>query len=167
MANVPVLNILIVDTHDVYTIGVADVSFYPPGFNIINPTIEITPPSFNKVTLGLSAKNLTILDSGSLGLDGAILPDGVWKFSFTVSPASKYRVNKHYLRTDNIQREWGNAFLSIDHSPYNSKDAVKRAVLDQIWALIQGAIADANLDNCDEAMNKYRMANEMLMNFKK
>jgi hypothetical protein len=177
MSNNLRLDILVLDTHNPKTLGIGDISFYPQGLPIINPSIQITPPSFNRITLPYTAKNLTIYDSNILGItcgdssidcDSIDLPDGIWQIKYTITPATERYVSKSFLRTEKIQQEWGEAFLSTDINKGSSKSKeLKKAELDDAWALIQGAVADANNGNDVEAMNKYRLASSMLKVFNK
>lgn len=171
------LNLLIIDTHNPKTLGIGDISFYPQGVSVINPSIQITPPTFKRVTIPFAYKNLTIYDSSSLEItcadstidcDNIDLPDGIWKIKYTITPADTYFIDKSFLRTEKIQQTWAEAFLSTDIENGNSKlKELRKAELDDAWALIQGAVADANTGNDLEAMNKYRLADRMLKVFNK
>lgn len=164
------LNILPIDTHDVRTLGLADISFYPQSVAIVNPTIQITPPGYNKLTIAFTAKNVTIYNSTILEIscDDEImidLPDGIWKVKYTITPADTYFVEKSFLRTEKIQQLWGDAFLCLNASCSDHAKKLMQEELEDIWFLIQGAIADANQCNDMEAMNKYRLAMSMLNSF--
>lgn len=169
------LDLLILDTHNTKTLGVGDISFYPQGIQIVNPSIQITPPSYPKVTLAYAAKNLTIYNSNTLGITCSDeecamvdLPDGVWKIKYTITPANERLVEKSFLRTEKIQQQWGIAFLSSEIKGCDTRiNQQQKDELDTIWDLIQGAIASANQCNDISAMNKYRLAESFLKKFTK
>jgi len=172
--NIVNLDILPIDTHDVYTLGLADISHYAQGITIVDPTLQIWPPGYDKVTIPFTAKNVTIYNSNLLGLSCADedcglvpLPDGIWKIKYSISPHFQYVVDKTFIRTVKIEQIWGEAFLSVDLFCNSRVDAKSKAELDEVWFLIQGAIAEANRCNDSEAMNKYRLAMSMLKVFKK
>lgn len=170
-----ILDILILDTHDVKTLGIGDISTYPIGVTIVNPSIQITPPSALKVTLPFTAKNLTIYNSNTLGItcsetdcDSIDLPDGIYQIKYTITPADTRFVEKSFLRTEQIQRDLGIAFLSTGINQCGGKAGkIKKEQLDDIMNLIQGAIADSNNCNAISAMNKYVLASSLLQNFNK
>lgn len=168
------LDILPLDTHNVQTLGLADISYYPMGLGIVSPSIEITPPSYTKVTLPFAHKSVTIYNSNILGLtctdddcDLIDLPDGVWKIKYTIAPAYENFVEKTFMRTEKIQQLWGEAFLGADLFCKQRPPERVKEELDDIWYLIQGAIADANECNDKAAMDKYRLALQMLKHFSK
>lgn len=165
------LEILPLDTHNVQTLGLADISFYPQGLGVVSPTIQITPPSYNQVTIPFAYKTVTIYNSNILGLtctdedcDLIDLPDGIWKLKYSIAPAYQNFVERTFMRTEKIQQLWGNALLSLSLDCV--KDNGKQDLMDA-WFLIQGAIADANECNEVEAMNKYRLAMSIIQVFNK
>lgn len=167
------LDILPLDTHNVQTLGLADISYYPQGLGVVSPTIEIFPPTYNKVVQPFAYRSVTIYNSNILGLtctdedcDLIDLPDGVWKVKYSIAPAYENFVEKTFMRTEKIQQLWGEAFLSVDLFCKQRPPEALKAELDDIWYLIQGAIADANECNEIAAMNKYRLAMSMLKAFK-
>jgi len=169
----PTADILLLDTHNLKTMAVGDISIYPPSFNPINPTLEVTPPGFTKVILIVSSKALTTFNSNDVRLtecitaDGLVpLPDGIWEIKYSFSPAHINFVVKRFLRTDNLQTAFFNAFMTTDLSECDNdiKKSDKEA-LDEVWFLIQEAIAAANMCNDARAMNIYRLAQKKLTNF--
>jgi len=68
MSNTPKPNIIVLDSHDLKTMVVGDISYYPTGFTIVNPTLEVTAPGFAKTTMTVSSKNITVLTSYDLNL---------------------------------------------------------------------------------------------------
>lgn len=161
----PNLDLLVVDTHSQYTLGLADISSYSEGFSIINPTIEIEPPGFNRVVQPFSSKSISLYTSDILGLtcgEGiSPLNDGVWQVKYSISPAHEYFVEKSFLRTELIQIKFAKAFIQAD-TYKKEKDTI-----DYIWALIQGAIASSNKCDNKGAMQKYNLADTILTNYLK
>lgn len=175
MANIPVLDITTLDTHNTKIIGMVDLSTYPNNFQIINPTIQITPPAFPRVSLIMSIRNLNVFNSNMLGItcnvpecNLAEIPDGLWKFNYSISPSNTYFVEKSFMRTELIEVALDKAFLRTSliqcDQDIKSQDL---AIIDQIRSYIQGAIADGNNCNFISAMDKYRQAERMLKNFVK
>lgn len=170
------LDINIVKTHNIRTIGIADTSVYAT--SIINgPVIEITPPGFKKVALDFTVKSVNIFNSNSLKITNACseqdlspLPDGIWKIKYSITPALDNYVEKSFMRTDYIRCMYDRAFLGIDMSNCVgcTSDLIhtKKNELQEIRLLIDGAVASAN--DCDEdgAMYKYRKAMDKLKRIK-
>jgi hypothetical protein len=169
----PVADIIILDTHNLKTIGVGDISYYPSSFTILNPTLEITPPEFPKVNIVVTAKGFTLLNSNDLQIscvtqdcDVVALPDGIWKIKYTFTPADTYKVEKTWLRADNLMSDFEKAFLSLDLSDCAAEVKTDdKNKLDNIWYFIQAAIAMANRGNLSRAMNTYRIASRQLSNY--
>lgn len=169
----PTADILLLDTHNLKTMAIGDISFYPPSFSIINPTLEVIPPGFTKVNLMVSSKSITTFNSNDVRLtecttaDGLVpLPDGIWDLKYSFSPANVNFVVKRFLRTDNLQNAFFNAFMKTDLSECDNDIRIKdKEALEEIWFLIQEAIAAANMCNDTRAMNIYRLAQKKLTNF--
>ena len=63
------LDILVVPTYNTYTLGIADASIYPNNPPAVSaPTIEITVPGFDVVSLPFLVNDFNIFNSLSLGL---------------------------------------------------------------------------------------------------
>lgn len=173
--NVPELSLFFPDTHSPFLLGIGDNSFYPNGFNIINPTLEITPPTYPKSIISPQTQGFTVINSNDLGLtcDATCskmiaLPDGVWEVTYTIAPANTYKVTKKFLRVSNLLRRFELAFLNSDIMECNSNiKSQDMETIDEIDAFIQGAIATANDCNYIKAMELYREADKMLKNFLK
>lgn len=167
------LDFTVVDTHNVLTLGVADLSFYPPNFQIITPTYEITPPSFMKATVAFTPGSLNIFNSNTLNItcvdDVSLLvdlPDGIWSIRQSIAPPIKYNIYRTFIRTTLLERKFGNAFLKLDLNPCDQNRRTEgMKVLDEIFFFIQAAIAAANQCNNLLAMDLYRTADTMLDNF--
>lgn len=169
----PILDFTVVDTHNPISIAIADTSFYPSNFNIVNPTIEITPPGFNTMLVNYSPNTITTFNSNTLGLTCVTdislltnLPDGIWNVRLTISPPLQWRVERTFIRTETIQQKLGEAFLKVDLTQCNiNTQRENMKVIDEISFFIEAAIAAANQCNNILAMNLYRTADTMLNNF--
>jgi hypothetical protein len=169
----PILDFTIVDTHNVLTIAIADISFYPSNFSVTNPTYEVTAPSFSKATVTYNVGEVLFLNSNTLNItcvsDASLLaplPDGIWKIKQSIAPAIDFNTEKSFLRTTQIEQKFGKAFLKTDLIECNQDVRIEQMkVLDEIYFYIQAAIAAANQCNYILAMKLYGYANTMLDNF--
>lgn len=169
----PKLNLLFPETHDAKSLLIADISKYPVPYSIVNPTIEITVPSFNPVTLSFTAQGFTVYDSMSLEItcsdldcETIPLPDGIYYVKYSITPAYRYFVNKSFLRVNNLQEKFDKVYLKLDFMQCDQ--AIKEEdmeVLDTIETYINGAIAAAN--NCLDvlAMKLYGKASQAIDDF--
>lgn len=169
----PILDFVVVDTHNLLTLGIADSSFYPTGFTVLNPTYEITPPSFPKATVVYTTGQLTIFNSNTLNIscvdDVSLLidlPDGIWTVKQSITPPITYNLERTFIRTTKLEQKFGTAFLKTDLVQCNQDVKIEHMkVLDEVWFYIQAAIAAANQCNNLLAMQLYKLANTMLDNF--
>ncbi len=168
----PKLDIFFPDTHNILTLAVADISFYPRNYNITNPTIEVTPPSFPTVTLPFSANTINILNSNILGITCSDesqfteLPDGYWTFKYSIAPPQTYNVTKSFFRSAQIERRFSQAFMTLNLTQCDEtvkEQEMKK--LDQINYWIQTAIAAGNDCNPVLALQNYRIADRLLCEF--
>lgn len=167
MANV--LDILVIDTHNVLTLGIADASVYDSVPT--SPTIEITVPGFDVISLPFVPEDFNLFNSTILGLSAVgdpmqPLPDGIYYLKYSIAPALTNYVEKTIMRVEQIQEKFDNAFMKLDMMQCDL--AIKqqsKVELNSIYYFIQGSIAAAN--NCAiETSNKlYMQANKMLDNF--
>jgi len=169
----PTLDLIYIDTHNITTLGIVDISQYPSGFTVISPTLEITPPGFNKIAVPFVAYSLQIYNSHTLGIttgscDPIALPDGIYTIRFTMYPAHINYVNKSFLRVEKLLEKFDKIYVKLDimQCDLTIKSREKKQ-LDLIWEYINGAIASAN--NCaeKEAMELYDRANAALDKFEK
>lgn len=170
----PILDILLLDTHNLGTLGVADVSQYPTGFTITSPSLEIIPPSFPVSTKSFTPNSLNIFNADDAGVGCSDptgvkceIPDGYWQLKYTVAPAQTYFVQKSFMRTNRLQRLLGQAFLSIDLDKCDEViKAQDMAQIDQINYYLQSSIAAGNECNAKLAIDlyniAYRMTNQLL-----
>lgn len=171
----PILNLLILDTHDLKVLGIADYSQYPIGFTIINPSLEIIPPSFPVSTKTFTANSLNLYNSNDVGItcvtDNCFLteiPDGFWQVKYSISPAQTYSITKSFMRTQLLQKRFEQAFLSLDlnHCDLGTKEQDMN-MIDEINYYIQTSIAAGNECNPKLALDTYKVADQMLTKFLK
>lgn len=169
----PRLDLLFPETHDAKSLLVADISSYPTPFSIINPTIEITVPGFPVKTLSFTAQGFTVYDSQSLGItcpdldcEKIELPDGIYYFKYSITPAYRYFVNKSILRVNKLMEKYDSVYLKLDFMQCDM--AIKEEdlkILNTIEIYINGAIAAANKCLDDKAMQLYRKASQFIDDF--
>lgn len=161
------------DTHDLKTLGVVDTSRYPSNFTIINPTIEITPPSFEKKNITFHTNAFNIYNSNTLSLtcgacDLADLPDGIWYIRYSISPAATNFVERSFIRMDKLKSRLEEIFLCTDITECDGNVKWEKLnSIDQIEVFINGAIAAANQCNNILAIKLYNVADKMITNFLK
>ena len=163
------LDILVLPTFNKMLLGVADASTYavPP----VNPTIEITVPSFGAVVLPFTINTYNLFNSETLGIsasgaDLVPLPDGIYTLKYTIDPAITNFVEKTFLRVDQLQEKFDEAFMKLDMMECDKAIKTQSKVdLNTIYFFIQGAIAAANNCAIDEATKLYNQAQKMLNNF--
>lgn len=169
----PKLDLFFPDTHNLKTLAIVDVSQYPSNWNIKNPTIEITPPSFTKKHIPFSVQSLNIYNSNSVGLtcgtcDYVNLPDGIWYVKFSVAPAVDNYIERSFLRIDNLKVRMESVFMCVDMEECDADVKwEKLQIIDQIEVYIEGAIAAANQCNNPLAMKLYEIASKMITNLLK
>lgn len=171
----PILDFTVIDTHNPTTIAIADTSFYPSNFSILNPTLEITPAAFPKTVVTYGPGSITTFNSNTLNMTCVTdvrlltsLPDGIWKVKMTISPPIQFFVERTFIRTTQIEQKFGRALLKTDITQCG--EDMKREhmkVLDEIYFYIQSSIAAANQCNNVLAMDLMRLANKMLDDFMK
>jgi hypothetical protein len=169
----PIINFLVPDIHDQSHIGIADASYYPTGYVITTPTVEITPPSFPKVSLIYTPSQLSLFNSNDLGLSCTtdptqltILPDGIWTVRMSISPNTTFSILKSYMRTTNIRRQFGLAVMKTDVACCGGDiNHQQKAYLDEIEYYIECATAAGNDCNSLVAMSLLQQANKMLRDF--
>ena len=165
------LDILVLPTYNKMLLGVADASTYVT--TPVNPTIEITVPSFGTVVLPFTVNNYNLFNSESLGITatGAALvplPDGIYKLKYSITPAITNYVEKTILRVDQLQERFDEAFMKLDMMECDKAIKTQSKVdLNTIYFFIQGAIAAANNCALETATTLYNQAQKMLNNFVK
>lgn len=166
-----ILNILVIDTHDSTLLGIADASSYDG--TPTSPTIEITVPGFDPISLPFTPNDFNLFNSNSLNINNVgdglePLPDGVYYLKYTIAPAVSNYVNKTFMRIDKIQEKFDNAFMKLDMMECDLAIKQQQKVeLNSIYYFIQGAVAAANNCAVDAATKLYAQADKMLDNFVK
>jgi hypothetical protein len=172
MANLQ-LDIVVIPTYNVLTLGVTDASVYPTNPPVVSaPSIEIDIPGFGTKILPFVPDETNVFTSSNLGITdigcNQPLPDGIYRLKYSVAPAYANYVEKTILRVDKLQEKFDNAFLKLNMMECDRALKTQASVdLNTINFFIQGAIAAAN--NCSEyESNKlYAQADNMLNNFLK
>lgn len=163
------LDILVINTYNVETLGIADNSVYD--ITITAPTINITVPGEPVIALPFTPNNFNVFNSTSLGLTAVgqpitPLPDGVYFLKYTITPATTYFTEKSIMRTSKIQEKFDSAFMKLDMMECDLAIRTQSKVtLNTIYYLIQGSIAAANNSAIDTANKLYDQADRMLDNF--
>jgi len=165
-----VLDFLLTPTYSTKTIGITDTSTYLVGpEEADSPTLEVSIPGFDTTSLVFVPGELNVLNSTILGITDSgedPLPDGVYVFRYSISPASTFYVEKTVLRVEQLQEKFDAAFMKLDMMDANSKLKKQQKVsLDTIYYFIQGAIAAANNCATTEAVRLYQKADKLLYDF--
>jgi hypothetical protein len=165
------LDILVIPTYNVLTLGVADISTYPVSPIITSPTIEITVPGFGKITLPFIPNDFNVFTSLTLGITSIgqpllPLPDGVYYLRYSVTPSYINYVERTIIRVEQLQEKFDNAFMQLDMMECDRAIKTQSKVdLTSIYFFIQGAIAAANNCAIIESNKLYNQASKMLNNF--
>lgn len=165
------LDILVIPTYNVKTLGVADASVYPTNPPVVSgATIEITVPGFGTVIKPFSVNDFNVFTTSNLGISPAgidqPLPDGVYRLKYSVAPAYINFVEKSIMRIEQLQEKFDEAFMKLDMMECDRAIKTQASVdLNSINFFIQGSLAAAN--NCAEleATKLYNQADMMLNNF--
>lgn len=172
MANLQ-LDILVIPTYSVLTLGVTDASVYPTNPPVVSaPSIEIDIPGFGTKILPFVPNDINVFTSSNLGITepgcNQPLPDGIYRLRYSVTPSYLYNVEKTIIRVDKLQEKFDSAFLQLNMMECDRALKTQSSVqLNTINFFIQGAIAAAN--NCAEYESNtlYAQADNLLNNFLK
>lgn len=165
------LDIVYIPTLNSRTLGIVDASTYPNDPPIVTaPTIDIDIPGLGVVSLPFVPNEYNIFNSVSLGIsdvgDIQTLPDGVYHFTYSVTPSSVYTVNRSFMRVDKLQEKFDSAFMKLDMQECDQ--AIKKQAkveLNTISFYIQGSLAAANNCAIEQATKLYTTADRMLDRF--
>lgn len=162
------LNFLFIDTNDYDTFGILDTSEYPSPPSA--PTLEVDVPGFNHVVVPFQLGQLNILNSVILGIDcnQVPLPDGLYKFKYSVAPSIENFVEKSIFRTDKLETKIDVAFLQSEVVKCSNKVSHNtRDLFNNVYLYLRGCKAAAS--NCDWslAQSMYNLASESLKNTQK
>lgn len=164
------LDILVIPTYNLNLLNIKDISIYPNPSTVLSPTIEITVPGFNRISLPFVIEESNVFNSSNLGLSNLgeylPLPDGIYNIKYSIAPAQYNFITRNVFRTEKLQEKFDKAFMQLDMLECDK--AIKhqsQVKLNTINIFIQGAIASAN--NCAniEAMKLYEKADKMLTSF--
>lgn len=166
------LDILVLNTYNSLTLGIADISTYPDPNTTTSPSLTIQiPGGFDTVSIDFVQNQFNVLNSTILGItesgdDLLPLPDGIYTITYSVTPAYENYVTKTIQRVDQLQEKFDNAFMKLDMMECDMAIKKQSKVdLNTIYFLIQGSIAAANNCAVDTANTLYRQACLMLDNF--
>ncbi len=165
------LDLLVLDTHNPQTLGIGDLSFYPTGKPIVEPTIEITPAGWPKVALDFTEKQVNIYNSLNLGItcadeDLVNLPDGLYTVKYSIAPSYKNFVTKTFMKVDRIYEMLDSAFLKNDITHCDSRLSEKNKLfLEEIEFYINVAIAAANQCANKAAIEAYSKALKLIKTY--
>ena len=162
------LDLLVLPTYTTMTMAVLDSTVYPDENPIVaNPTLFVSVPGFEEVTLPFTIQELNLLNSTDLGIttegNEEALPDGLYYLRFTIDPPEEFFVEKTIVRVDNLQEKFDKAFLGLDMMECDRAIKMQAMVqLNSIYLFIQGAVSAANNCASVQAMKLYNQADRML-----
>ena len=165
------LDIVYIPTFNSKTLGIVDASTYPDDPPIVTaPTIDIDIPGLGIVSLPFVPNEYNIFNSVSLGIsdvgDIQVLPDGVYHFTYSVTPASWNYVDRSFMRVDKLQEKFDTAFMKLDMQECDQLIKKQAKVeLNTIYFYIQGSMAAANNCAVEQATKLYMTADNMLDRF--
>lgn len=157
------LRIILLDTYDVNSIGFADVSDYPSNFTPSNVNFTITSPGFPKLNVPFSPQSANVYYADDLHLGDSnqyIVPDGLYEVTLTMGSLSQYSRTFNFIRTENLDCLYDQAFLSYDLG-CNCKTKLKNS-LREIRLLKDGSRSAANKGDLRTSAKMYEMAHNLL-----
>lgn len=165
-----ILNFLVTPTYSTKLLAITDISTYltdPP--EVVSPTLEISIPGFDTVSIPFVTQELNLLNSTILGITDEgedPLPDGIYIMRYSVVPSFDNYVEKSIMRVSQLQEKFDAAFMKLDMVQSDSALKKQQKIsLDTINYFIQGAIAAANNCATGEAVALYKKADKLLYNF--
>lgn len=158
----PKLDITLVDTYSLDTIGFADISNYE-GQVIKNVSFEVSAPGFNKVNIFFTPESVNIFNSADLGMgcDLVQIPDGLYTVKYS---ANNEFVEKTFFRIDQLWNSLSTFVVSQTdcNCPPNNQPN-----LNEILLLINGAAASSSQCDIVSATKKYQKASELIDRLRK
>ena len=124
MASKHQLSLELPDTNNIKVLRIFDTSFYATDLPVDCGKLLITSPGFNMPAVldVLPGFNL-VLNTCSLGLQqtgcgsySEVIPDGVYKINYSVSPNSNVFVEYQYLRVVQTLNKWNNLLSMLEMS---------------------------------------------------
>lgn len=166
------IDVVISPTYSTLILGIQDNSTYTVEIPVVtSPTITITPPGFDAVSLPFTFNETNLFDSADLGITevgvSQDLPDGVYNLSYSIDDAGTIvTVNKSIMRTEKIQEKFDEAFMQLDMIKCDGKiKKQSKSELTTIYFFIQGAIAAANNCAIIKSEELYNKADKLLDSF--
>lgn len=158
----PQLNITLVDTYSLDTIGFADISNYQ-GQVIKNVSFEISAPGFNKVNVFFTPQAVNIFNSADLGMgcDTVQIPDGLYTVKYS---ANNEFVEKVFYNISGLLVKFQENSLILQNCNCPPQ---KLPEITEIMLFINGAIASANQCDYVTANLKYNKASELIDRLRK
>ncbi len=162
------LKLVVLDTHDVDSILVADASTYPNEPPVVtSPTLLMTAPGFLPTSVVFNVQGYNILTSDMFGItppgEIASLPDGLYEFTYSIAPSATNFATITIMRVNHLQEKFDKAFMSLDFMVCdNAIKTQAKVTLNAIYLLIQGSIAAANECAIIESNKLYDKASAML-----
>lgn len=168
----PLIDLLVLDTHNTKTLALADASVYPAGFVPVTPTLELTLPGLAPMVMAFTPGALGIYNSVSLGIDCASgcdttpLPDGMYKAKVSFAPAQTRHRTFYFLRMDALKATFDLAWLKVDFTGCDValKEDFHRQLL-QIEDDLEGARIAAGVQDSRLATFLYNKATAALAAF--
>lgn len=163
------LDIIVLPTYSTYTMAVVDNSVYPTTPpSVTSPTLQITPPGFDIVSIDFTVQETNIINSTSLGITTTgyevVIPDGLYLLKYSIAPHySPYYVEKSIMRVDLLQEKFDEVFMRLDMMECDR--AIKtqsKFELMSVYFFIQASMAAANHCNVVVAQKLYTQAYNML-----
>lgn len=166
------IDFIVSPTYSTLILEVRDNSTYTAEIPVVtSPTITITPPGFDAVSLPFTFNETNLFDSADLGITeigiSQDLPDGVYNLTYSVNNGGTLvSVNKSIMRTEKIQQKFDEAFLQLEMIECDGKiKKQSKSELTTIYFFIQGAIASANNCAIIESEELYNKADKLLDSF--
>lgn len=166
----PILDLLVLDSHDPRLLVIADISTYVDGATPISPTLAVTAPGYDEKQIPFVVSTVQMFNSNTLGIPchtngcpPVVLPDGIYTFKYAIFPAYKFNVTKTFLRVDRLYQKFDEKFLSVEMFQCDDQTRRERRMLiDNAEYFIQGAIAAANRCANKMAIDLYQKADKLL-----
>lgn len=163
------LDLMMMDSHDVRYMVIADISTYPSGFNVLAPTLAVTVPGYAKKQIAFEKSLVNVFNSNTFqipcsgGCPPSSLPDGIYLFEYAIFPSYKYNITKSFFRVDKLYEKYDEKFLTIELLDCDQKTKRnKKMVLEEAENYLQGAIAAGNKCANKLAYELYKKADAIL-----
>lgn len=164
------LDLNIIPTYNKTTIAIGDASVYSSGITITSPSLEVSVPGYDKISVSFTPNSLNVYNSNTLKVtdevtqeDLVFLPDGIWKMKYSINPAYENYIDISFLKTDLIEEKFDNAWLSLNIDECDKSLLIEnKSTLEGIWDYIIAAQSSAKVCNYSLAIGLYKAANEKL-----